>query len=106
MSDDRHPGISMHKLPVGGGFVGLLFAMGSAVIFIVGFPTLWYFVALSFGLGLAIALILRFTRQRNPDRSNPLSILTASEQPVKSPAARAKSNGNFLHAVPSAPLSC
>jgi len=32
MSEDRHPGINMHKLPVGGGFVGILFALGSAVI--------------------------------------------------------------------------
>ena len=51
MSEDRHPGISMHKLPVGGGFIGILFALGSAVIFILGFPTLWYFVAFSAAFG-------------------------------------------------------
>ena len=45
MAADRHPGITMHKLSFGGGFVGLLFAAGSALIFVLGFPTLWYFVA-------------------------------------------------------------
>jgi len=32
MSEDSHPGITMHKLSFGGGFVGLLFAAGSALI--------------------------------------------------------------------------
>jgi hypothetical protein len=101
MSEDRHPGINMHKLPVGGGFIGLLFAVGTAVIFVVGFPTLWYFVALSFGLGVAVALILKYVHQRQSDRSKPLSILTTNEQPVNSATARARKNGNLFHAVPS-----
>lgn len=79
MSENRHPGINMHKLPVGGGFIGLLFAIGTAVIFILGFPTLWYFVALSAGLGIAIALMIRVVHQRTSDRSKPLSILTTEE---------------------------
>jgi hypothetical protein len=91
----------MHKLPVGGGFIGLLFAVGTAVIFVVGFPTLWYFVALSFGLGVAVALILKFAHQRQSDRNKPLSILTTNEQPVKSAIARARKNGNLFQAVPS-----
>jgi hypothetical protein len=77
MSEHRHPGINMHKLPVGGGFIGLLFAVGTAVIFILGFPTLWYFVVLSAMLGIAIALMIRFIHQRTSDRSKPLSILAA-----------------------------
>jgi len=101
MPESRHPGINMHKLPVGGGFVGILFAIGSAVIFIVGFPTLWYFVALSFGLGIAVALILKFVHQGHSDRNKPLSILAADERPQKSTAVRARDNGNLLHAVPS-----
>jgi len=101
MSEGRHPGINMHKFTVGGGFIGILFAVGSAVIFIVGFPTLWYFVALSFGLGVAIAAILKFAHQRQSDRSKPLSILAATEQHVKSATAQARNNGNLFHAVPS-----
>ena len=91
----------MHKLPVGGGFIGILFAIGSAVIFIVGFPTLWYFVALSFGLGIAIALILKFVHERHSGRNKPLSVLAANVPPLKSTAVRARNNGNLLHAVPS-----
>ena len=101
MSEDRHPGINMHKLSIGGGFIGLLFAAGTSVIFIVGFPTLWYFVALSFALGIAVALILKFAHQRQSNRNKPLSILKANGQPVKSAAVRAKDNGTLFHAIPS-----
>jgi len=57
MAGDRHPGITMHKLPVGGGFIGAVFAIGCSLIFVIGFPTLWYFVALAFGLGIAVAFV-------------------------------------------------
>jgi hypothetical protein len=82
MAPDRHPGINMHKLPVGGGFIGLVFAAGSALIFILGFPTLWYFVFLSAALGIAIALALRFFNTRRSERAKPLSILTACDKTV------------------------
>ena len=79
MSEDRHPGITMHKLPVGGGFIGLLFALGTAIIFILGFPALWYFVAFSVGFGVAIALIIRIVHQHISDRNKPLSIVSAEQ---------------------------
>lgn len=101
MSENRHPGINMHKLPVGGGFVGILFAIGSAVIFIVGFPSLWYFVALSGGLGVVIALMIRFLHQHISDRTKPLSILTPDKKLPRPAPASAKNNGNLFHAVPS-----
>ena len=90
MSEKRHPGISMHKLPVGGGFVGLLFTVGTAVIFILGFPTLWYFVAFSAGVGVAIALVIRVVHQRTSDRSKPLSILSAETAKPHSGVQRQK----------------
>jgi hypothetical protein len=74
--NDRHPGITMHKLPVGGGFAGLVFAVGSALIFILGLPSLWYFVALSGGLGVGIAVILRLVNKGRSERLKPLSILS------------------------------
>jgi hypothetical protein len=80
MSENRHPGISMHKLPIGGGFIGLLFAVGTAVIFVIGFPTLWYFVAFSAGLGIAIALMIRLIHHRTSDRNKPLSILATEKR--------------------------
>ena len=79
MSEKRHPGITMHKLSFGGGFMGLLFAVGSALIFVLGFPTLWYFVALAIGLGVGVAAMLRIFARRRSNGSNSLSILSPSE---------------------------
>ena len=79
MSEKRHPGITMHKLSFGGGFVGLLFAAGSALIFVLGFPTLWYFVAFAAALGIGIAIFLKLTSRRSSEHNKPLSILTVSE---------------------------
>ena len=79
MPEKRHPGITMHKLSFGGGFLGLLFAAGSALIFVLGFPTLWYFVALAFALGIGIAVLLRVASKSRSERNKPLSILAASE---------------------------
>ncbi len=79
MTEKRHPGITMHQLSFGGGFIGLLFAAGSALIFILGFPTLWYFVALAFALGIGVAVLLRIFRKGRSERNKPLSILTVSE---------------------------
>src|SRR5690349_10754870 len=100
MSANRHPGINMHKLPIGGGFVGILFAIGSAVIFILGFPTLWYFVAFSAGLGIAIAALMNFFRQSRSVRNKPLSILVDAEVPPRPTQVNARNNGNRFHAVP------
>lgn len=78
MAEKRHPGITMHKFSFGGGFVGLLFAAGSALIFLLGFPTLWYFVALAFALGIGVAALLRLVHHRTEDRNRPLSIMATS----------------------------
>ena len=79
MAEKRHPGITMHKLSFGGGFVGLLFAVGSAVIFLLGFPTLWYFVVLAFALGVGIAVFLRLFSNQSENRNKPLSIRATAE---------------------------
>ncbi len=70
----------MHKLTFGGGFIGLLFAAGSALIFVLGFPTLWYFVALAAALGVGVAFWLRASQQSRSDRARPLSILDVPER--------------------------
>jgi hypothetical protein len=80
MTEKQHPGISMHKLPVGGGFIGLLFAAGSALIFLLGLPALWYFVVFSAALGIGIALLMRILSARRSDRAKPLSILSTAEK--------------------------
>lgn len=96
---DRHPGITMHKLPVGSGFIGLLFAAGSALIFVLGFPTLWYFVALAFALGVGVALLLRIVYQRTSDRQRPLSILAVPDA-CKTTAETNRDHPHQLRAAP------
>lgn len=100
MAEKRHPGITMHQLSFGGGFVGLLFALGSALIFVLGFPTLWYFVALAFALGVGIALFLRMVNRRLTDRNRPLSILSASETTAQPAPARPKKQTLLLQITP------
>src|SRR5437660_8404318 len=99
MAEKRHPGITMHKISFSGGFMGLLFAAGSALIFVLGFPTLWYFVALAFGLGVGIAIFLRMVNRRLSDRNKPLSILAASEKAENPPAPQPKPRP-FFRTVP------
>lgn len=88
MADDRHPGISMHKLPVGGGFVGFVFAAGSALIFVLGFPALWYFVAFAALAGLGVTVLLRMVHEHRSDRDRPLSILAVPAKQARAEANR------------------
>jgi len=61
--DDPHPGIRMDKLPVGAGFAGLVFTIGSMAIFLLGLPMLWYFLAGAVALGIGVAVVLRLTER-------------------------------------------
>jgi len=87
----------MHKLPVGGGFIGLVFAVGSALIFILGFPTLWYFVAFAFALGVGVAILLRFVRRHQSESNKPLSILSSSAKIQAQVAHPREKRRNFFH---------
>lgn len=77
MSEKRHPGISMHKLTVGPGFVGLVFTVGCSLIFLFGLPALWSFLAFSMALGIGVAVLLRVVNRHRSEGMNPLSILSA-----------------------------
>jgi len=100
MAEKRHPGITMHKLSFGGGFMGLLFAVGSALIFVLGFPTLWYFVALAFALGVGIAVFLRLIGSRRSERNKPLSILSSAEKTASPLRPSREKQQSLLHALP------
>ena len=63
----------------------LVFAVGCALIFVIGLPALWSFVAFSAALGLAVALLLRTIYRRRADRMKPLSILQTNQN-SESPA--------------------
>ena len=95
MAEKWHSGISMHKLPVASGFIGLVFTVGCALIFL-GLPQLWYFVALSAALGLVLALFFRMVNDRRSERMKPLSILSA--QVSSKTGEEAEQNKKFVRA--------
>ena len=80
MTEKRHPGISMHKFTVGAGFEGLLFTIGCSLIFVIGLPALWSFVAFGVALGIGVAIFLRLTSTSRSERMKPPSILSSAEK--------------------------
>src|SRR5215469_10301660 len=100
MAQNRHPGINLHKLPVGGGFMGLLFAAGCSLIFVLGFPALWYFVAFALALGVVVALLFKVVHQRGADRRKPLSILAAPAELENRRGSRQRHKPPLLRSVP------
>lgn len=63
---ERHPGISIHRIAVGGGIMGALFAIGSALIFVVGVPLGPWFLLGSILVGIVVAVALYVWHKRNP----------------------------------------
>jgi hypothetical protein len=63
-----HRGITMHQLPVGGDFPGLLFAVGCALIFLLAIPALWYVLGAAVTVGLFIAGVLQIVRHSHESR--------------------------------------
>jgi hypothetical protein len=60
-----HPGINLSQIRFGGGFAGLVFALGSVAIFLVGIPELWYFLTFALALGFVFALVLGYVHRRS-----------------------------------------
>lgn len=58
----------MHQMPVGGNFPGLVFAVGSALIFLFAIPALWFVLVAAIAVGLVIAAVLQMTH-RHPTES-------------------------------------
>ena len=56
-----HPGITMHKIPVAAGAMGLLFVIGVVAIALVGLREARWFLAISLPTGVIIGIILRLT---------------------------------------------
>jgi hypothetical protein len=100
MAEKWHSGITMHRLSFGGGFMGLLFAAGSALVFLLGFPTLWYFVALAAALGVAVALFFKATSNWRSERNKPLSIMTTAH---RSPLPARRQAGEHRHLLRNCP---
>ena len=58
----------MHRLPVGGDFPGLLFAVGCVLIFLLAIPALWYVLVGAVAVGLFIAGVLQIIRHSHESR--------------------------------------
>jgi hypothetical protein len=54
----------MAKIPVRGSVAGVIFTVGSMLIFLLGIPALWCFLAFSLAVGVGVAVVLRFTEQK------------------------------------------
>ncbi len=50
----RHPGISMHKLPVSGDIMGAVFAAGIVLMFVLGIPIARWFLIAGVILGVVL----------------------------------------------------
>ena len=64
--DTPRPEINGAKLRIGGEIVGLIFTVGSMLIFLTGIPALWYIFPAALVLGCVVALVLRSVRRNNP----------------------------------------
>jgi hypothetical protein len=69
-----HRGITMHRLPVGDNFPGLVFAVGSALIFLFAIPALWYVLVAAVAIGLVIAAVLQVVHREHPDETARLTL--------------------------------
>lgn len=56
------PGITIHRITVGGGVMGALFAVVTALIFLLGVPASRWFLLASLLLGVAVASLLPISR--------------------------------------------
>lgn len=69
-----HRGLTMHQMKVGGNLPGLLFAVGSVLIFLVAIPALWYFVAAALVAGIAVAALLHTVHRLYPEEQERITI--------------------------------
>jgi len=69
-TENPHPGIAVHKVPVGADVPGLLFAVGMVFIFLLAVPVLCYVLAAGAVLGIIVALALRVIHNAQPYESS------------------------------------
>ncbi len=62
----RHPGITIHKMPVAGTVGGFIFAVGIVVLAVIGLPFAKWFLLGAVILGVGVVGILRFLRKLHP----------------------------------------
>ena len=62
----RHPGITIHKMPIAGSVGGFVFAVGIVVLAVVGLPFAKWFLLGAVVLGFGVVGILRWFRKLHP----------------------------------------
>jgi hypothetical protein len=63
---ERHPGITMHRIAVGGTLMGALFAVGIVLIFVIGVPYGDWFVIASILVGTCVSVALYAWHEKHP----------------------------------------
>ena len=67
MSDlKRHPGISIHRMAIGGGIMAAVFTIGTVLIFVIGVPLGPWFLLASVLLGAVVAAALFIWHKHHP----------------------------------------
>jgi len=56
----------MHRIAVGGGVMGAVFAVGCSLIFLLGVPASRWFLGASIFVGVGVALLLYLWHKRYP----------------------------------------
>ena len=60
--DTTRPVINMSQISFDGGSAGLLFAVGTVLVFLVGIPSLIWFSLAALALGLVMSMLFRLHR--------------------------------------------
>lgn len=64
-TDEKPPEIRIDRIPVGGGVAGLIFAVGSCLIFLIGIPAMRWFLLGSVAVGAVFGgLLWRWHKKR------------------------------------------
>jgi hypothetical protein len=86
MSEENlSPQINASKLRIGGGIAGVLFTIGSMLIFLIGIPILRYLFPAAILLGCVAALVFRFKPHQTPGAP---WLLSAIEKTADVPSKR------------------
>ena len=80
-NSESHPGITIHRIAVGGGVMGALVAVGSVAIFVLGLPVSRWFLLGSSVFGIGIAALLYAWHTKHPVELTYLQDLSAPKQP-------------------------
>jgi hypothetical protein len=62
----QHPGISIHHIAIGGGIMGVVFAIGTCLIFFFGVVEVRWFLLLSVPFAIGVAALLHVYYKRRP----------------------------------------